>query len=73
MVSAKRFGFTNAMLASALRCSLSTVEQLAKSAGLAPVYKTVDTSAGEFASATPYYYSSYFPAITRVSHWVIVC
>lgn len=61
VVSAKRFGFTNAMLASALRCSLSTVEQLAKSAGLAPVYKTVDTCAGEFASATPYYYSSYFP------------
>lgn len=61
VVSAKRFGFTNAMLASALRCSLSTVEQLVKSAGLAPVYKTVDTCAGEFASATPYYYSSYFP------------
>lgn len=73
MVSAKRFGFTNAMLASALRCSLSTVEQLAKSAGLAPVYKTVDTSAGSLLVRPRTITAVISRAITRVSHWVIVC
>jgi carbamoyl-phosphate synthase large subunit len=28
---------------------------------LTPVYKMVDTCAGEFASETPYFYSSFFP------------
>ena len=35
------------------------VYDLRKAKGIFPVYKMVDTCAGEFTSATPYFYSSY--------------
>src|SRR5699024_10549357 len=35
------------------------VKGVREALGITPVYKTVDTCAAEFASATPYHYSSY--------------
>lgn len=49
--TAKKFGFNDAMI------SAVNTEPLPR---LAPVYKMVDTCAGEFASSTPYFYSTYF-------------
>ncbi len=40
--------------APSLRCAC-----LRESVGMFPVYKMVDTCAGEFAAATPYFYSTY--------------
>ena len=37
----------------------SRVRQLRESYNIKPVFKTVDTCAGEFGVQTPYYYSSY--------------
>lgn len=37
----------------------TTVRELRKALGVLPVFKTVDTCAAEFKSATPYHYSSY--------------
>ncbi|WP_179395403.1 carbamoyl-phosphate synthase large subunit [Lacticaseibacillus absianus] len=55
--AAKQAGFSNEMIAAAMDCALDDVAALAP----APVYKMVDTCAGEFASATPYFYSTHFP------------
>ena len=35
------------------------IRNLRKSLGIKPVFKGVDTCAGEFVAYTPYYYSSY--------------
>ncbi|BAP84608.1 carbamoyl-phosphate synthase large subunit [Paucilactobacillus hokkaidonensis JCM 18461] len=57
---AKQFGFSDAMIAAATSQPITAVENLRKLYQLNPVYKMVDTCAGEFASTTPYFYSSYF-------------
>jgi len=58
----KDFGFGDAELA-ALRTATGTTEATIResrhAAGLHPVYRTVDTCAGEFPAATPYLYSTY--------------
>lgn len=59
--TAKKYGFSNAMLASATHLSEHQIEQMLIDAKLMPVYKMVDTCAGEFDSETPYFYSSFFP------------
>ncbi|MFD2092385.1 carbamoyl-phosphate synthase large subunit [Blastococcus deserti] len=58
---AKRFGLSDRQIA-ALRPELAGedgVRTLRWRLGIRPVYKTVDTCAGEFAARTPYHYSSY--------------
>jgi carbamoyl-phosphate synthase large subunit len=58
---AKRHGLSDRQLA-ALRPELAGedgVRVLRHRLGIAPVYKTVDTCAAEFAARTPYHYSSY--------------
>ena len=58
---AKRFGLSDRQIA-ALRPELAGedgVRSLRWRQGIRPVYKTVDTCAGEFAARTPYHYSSY--------------
>src|ERR671913_1228140 len=58
---AKRFGLSDRQIA-ALRPELAGedgVRALRWRQGIRPVYKTVDTCAGEFAARTPYHYSSY--------------
>src|ERR1700712_3317053 len=58
---AKRYGLSDRQVA-ALRPELAGedgVRALRWRQGIRPVYKTVDTCAGEFAARTPYHYSSY--------------
>ncbi len=58
---AKSYGLSDAQLA-ALRPELAGedgVRSLRWSLGIHPVYKTVDTCAGEFEARTPYHYSAY--------------
>ncbi|HCD3015657.1 carbamoyl-phosphate synthase large subunit [Corynebacterium striatum] len=58
---AKVFGLSDAQIA-ALRPEFAGedgVRSLRWSLGIRPVYKTVDTCAGEFEAQTPYHYSSY--------------
>ncbi len=61
MLRLKQLGFSDARLA-----HLSGIEEAAaaehrRSLGIRPVYKRIDTCAGEFASATSYMYSCYVP------------
>jgi carbamoyl-phosphate synthase large subunit len=56
---AKRFGFSDARLGQLTKTSEAAVRARRKAAGINPVYKRVDTCAAEFASNTPYLYSTY--------------
>jgi len=59
MKTAKRHGFSDAQIAGLRDMSEEAVREIRSAYGLHPVYKTVDTCAAEFASETPYHYSSY--------------
>jgi carbamoyl-phosphate synthase large subunit len=56
---AKQYGFADKYLAGLLACKESEVFSQRELAGLLPVYKRVDTCAGEFQAHTPYLYSTY--------------
>lgn len=56
---AKVMGFSDAYLAQLCGRTEREVEELRLQAGITPVFKMVDTCAGEFASATPYFYSTH--------------
>ena len=56
---AKRHGFSDAQLAELRGLEEGEVRAIRRNAGVHPVYKTVDTCAGEFEANTPYHYSSY--------------
>jgi carbamoyl-phosphate synthase large subunit len=56
---AKRFGFSDRQVAELRGVSEDVARHLRQALGIRPVYKTVDTCAGEFAAQTPYHYSSY--------------
>lgn len=56
---AKRFGFSDAQIAALNRTTESSVRRRREELGMFPVYKMVDTCAGEFEAATPYFYSTY--------------
>ena len=55
----KRLGFSDRQLADLSGTSEAEVRRERHRLGVRPAYKTVDTCAGEFPSATPYLYSSY--------------
>jgi len=55
----KRMGFADAQLGTLRGVSEEAVRETRWRLGVHPAYKTVDTCAGEFPSATPYLYSSY--------------
>jgi carbamoyl-phosphate synthase large subunit len=55
----KGMGFSDARLASLARREASEVAKLRERLGVHPVYKRIDTCAAEFASPTPYMYSTY--------------
>ena len=59
LTTAKRHGFSDAQLAALRGTTESGVRELRHALGVRPVYKTVDTCAGEFPALTPYHYSSY--------------
>ena len=55
----KSQGFSDRNLAKHLKSSESAIRSKRKEMGVLPVYKRVDTCAGEFESFTPYLYSTY--------------
>ncbi|WP_273477719.1 carbamoyl-phosphate synthase (glutamine-hydrolyzing) large subunit, partial [Faecalicoccus acidiformans] len=55
----KTFGFADSYIARNWDMKEKEVYDLRKENGIIPVFKMVDTCAGEFTSATPYFYSSY--------------
>jgi len=56
---AKRMGFSDNFIASLWKTSEEEIFEFRKAQGITPVFKMVDTCAGEFESFTPYYYSTY--------------
>ena len=56
---AKNHGFSDVQLAQIWGVAEDSVRQFRNTNGIAPVFKTVDTCAGEFPALTPYHYSSY--------------
>jgi len=57
--SAKQMGFSDQQIGQLRSTSASEILKIRERLGLFPVYKTVDTCAGEFEAFTPYHYSSY--------------
>ncbi len=55
----KRLGFSDARLAVLTGTTEQAVAGRRHAAGVRPVYKRIDTCAGEFPAATPYMYSTY--------------
>ncbi|MDE2877725.1 carbamoyl-phosphate synthase large subunit [Candidatus Palauibacter soopunensis] len=55
----KRIGFGDAEMGQLRGIPEAEVREVRQAAGHRPVYKTVDTCAGEFPAATPYLYSTY--------------
>src|SRR5690606_26173176 len=56
---AKNHGFSDEQLGSLRGLAGDEVRAIRYNAGVRPVFKTVDTCAGEFPALTPYHYSSY--------------
>jgi carbamoyl-phosphate synthase large subunit len=59
LTTAKKMGFTDQTISEITKTKLKDIHQLRAQHKLYPVYKMVDTCAGEFESSTPYYYSTY--------------
>ena len=57
--NAKRYGFSDHTIANLWHETEDEVRNFRKDNKLVPVYKMVDTCAGEFVSETPYFYSTY--------------
>lgn len=55
----KYLGFGDAYIANLIGCNKTEIVALRKKYGITPAFKMVDTCAGEFNAATPYYYSCY--------------
>lgn len=66
LLQAKRKGFSDARIAKLKNISTDEVSKLRSEKKIKPAYFLVDTCAGEFASETPYYYSTYWasPAVS---------
>jgi carbamoyl-phosphate synthase large subunit len=56
---AKSFGFSDIQIAQLRGISEAQIRELRYELKIRPVYKTVDTCAGEFPALTPYHYSTY--------------
>ena len=56
---AKVFGFSDKEIALAIGCDEAAVREKRLALGIRPEFGEVDTCAGEFEAATPYYYSYY--------------
>ncbi|MCR4951683.1 MAG: carbamoyl-phosphate synthase large subunit [Solobacterium sp.] len=55
----KKFGFSDSYIARNWKMAEIDLYNLEKENGITPVYKMVDTCAGEFPCETPYFYSTY--------------
>ena len=56
---AKKYGFSDEIIAELWGMASEDIYALRKANGIVPVFKMVDTCAGEFESFTPYFYSTY--------------
>lgn len=59
LIEAKECGFSDKVIAKYWQTDEAHIRQYRKDNHLVPVYKMVDTCAGEFVSFTPYFYSTY--------------
>lgn len=59
LAQAKRLGLCNSTLAFLTQQTEQEITTLLEQKGIRPCYKMVDTCAAEFASSTPYFYSTY--------------
>jgi carbamoyl-phosphate synthase large subunit len=59
LLKAKRLGFADLEIARLWQTGEDEVLKFRKKEGILPVFKMVDTCAGEFEASTPYFYSSY--------------
>ena len=59
LCEAKRIGFSDSYIAELTGCEEEEVRLLRARYKIAPVYKMIDTCAGEFDSYVPYFYSTY--------------
>jgi carbamoyl-phosphate synthase large subunit len=59
LIDAKRAGFGDAEIAALSAVPPAAIRRARVRAGIAPLYRRVDTCAGEFPAETPYFYSSY--------------
>lgn len=59
LYKAKRMGFADVTIAELWNTDERSVYDFRKEQGIIPVYKKVDTCAGEFDSETPYFYGTY--------------
>tara|TARA_B100001142_G_scaffold154242_1_gene154691 strand:- start:9144 stop:12416 length:3273 start_codon:yes stop_codon:yes gene_type:complete len=59
LLRAKQLGFSDLVIANLTNSTIEKIRMLRKKFNIKPIYKMVDTCAGEFDAATPYFYSSY--------------
>lgn len=59
LLTVKQNGFTDQKIAELWKTEAKQIRELREKSDIKPVYKMVDTCAAEFASQTPYFYSSY--------------
>lgn len=69
LIRAKRNGFSDAAVAKMVGSTTEKIRSLRRTYGLHPAYLQVDTCAGEFASETPYFYSTYWSQQSDVSQF----
>ena len=55
----KKMGFSDKGMALLMGCTEEKIRDMRTEWGIVPVYKMVDTCAGEFEAVSPYYYSTY--------------
>ena len=61
LLEAKRLGFSDAEVSRIKNMTEKAIRSLRRKWKIKPVYKMVDSCAGEFPSTTPYVYSTYLP------------
>jgi len=59
LLDAKKMGFSDGQIGTITNINAQDVRTIRKKWGIKPVYKMVDTCAGEFEANTPYFYSTY--------------
>lgn len=59
LTTAKKYGFSDQTIANLWKTTPAKIRAFRKQNEIIPVYKMIDTCVAEFASSTPYFYSSY--------------
>ena len=67
LLQLKQLGYSDRQIAWATGSDELNVRQHRQQQGISPVFKTVDTCAAEFASTTPYHYSTYERPVRRLT------